>query len=402
MQFYIIYALNETGHKVIDGFETEDRAALYKILDNNKYVPIKIYDMPSKLSFLSPIFTPSLSTDQVIEMLDDLNIVLRAGIPINQGLKDIEEDATNSNVKKLITRISNEVSAGTKLSNACRPFEKYFTKTIINLMAIGEETGKLPTTLANGADFLRKTQNLRKNTKKALFTPIISLVLILLAVAAWMSFVVPGMVDFFKDMDTELPPLTVFLIDASAFTTAYLGNIIIGIIIFVIGFRMAYQKIYKVRFKVLSLMLKVPLFSTMMKFFNIAFIAEYLHLSMDSGLTLYDSLILLEESIENDVYKEDVAFMIKELEKGISVSEMTRGNPLYTNFVTRVLEIGETTGSMDRELKTIASIYDGKVDDMSAVIPKIVQPITMLIGGGAMATIMLGLMGPIYDLIANM
>ncbi|MEA3383625.1 MAG: type II secretion system F family protein [Campylobacterota bacterium] len=402
MQFYIIYALDETGNKVIDGFEVENRAQLYKVFETNFYTPIKIYDVPSKFSFIKPIFTPKISTEQVIEMLDGLNIILRAGIPINQGLEDIKEDATSNEVKKLITRVSNEVSAGTKLSVACKPYQKYFTSTIINLMAIGEETGKLSTTLENGADFLRKTEALKKNTKKALFTPIISLLLIFLAVAAWMTFVVPGMVDFFKDMDAELPPLTVFLIDASAFTTAYLGDIIIGLIVSVIAFNIAYKKIAKFRYKVLSIMLKVPLFSKMMRYFNIAFIMEYLQLSVNSGLTLYESLILLRESIENDIYKEDIELMIKELEKGVSMSETTRGNTLYTNFVTRVLEIGETTGSINIELQTISSIYYEKVDDLSALIPKVVQPITMLIGGGFMAMIMMGLLGPIYDLIGSM
>lgn len=56
-----------------------------------------------------------------------------------------------------------------------------------------------------------------------------------------MNFVVPGMVDFFKDMDTELPPLTVFLIEASAFSTKYTIDIIIGIVVFVILFQIAYK-----------------------------------------------------------------------------------------------------------------------------------------------------------------
>lgn len=402
MQFFIIYAVNNDGQKVIDGFEADNRADLYKVLTKNNYIPIKIYELPQKLNFLSSIFTPRVSIDQVIEMLDSLNTVLRAGISLNQGLKDLEEDADNPAVKKLITRLSNEVASGTKLSDACRPYEKYFTSTIINLMAIGEETGKMETTLRNGAEFLRKTQSLKKNTKKALFTPIISLTLIFAAVAAWMTFVVPGMVDFFKDMDTELPPLTVFLIDASAFTSENGASLFFGLVVFIILLRIIYTKNKKFRYKVIKILLRVPLFSSMIKYFNIAFITEYLYLSVNAGLTLYESLKILQGSIDNDVYREDIGKVIIALEKGTSFSAMTKKNPLYTNFVTRIMEIGETTGSMDEELKTVATIYYEKVDDLSTTIPKVVQPITMLIGGGAMATIMLGLMGPIYDLIATM
>ncbi len=402
MQFFIIYAVNNDGQKVIDGFEADNKADLYKVLNRNNYIPIKIYDLPEKLSFFSPIFSPRVNTDQVIEILDNLNTVLRAGIPLNQGLKDIEEDATDPQVKKLITRISGDVSAGTRLSVACKPYEKYFTPTIINLMSIGEETGNMERTLLNGANFLRKVQSLKKNTKKALFTPIISLVLIFAAVAAWMTFVVPGMVDFFKDMDTELPPLTVFLIDASAFLTENGLLVLFGLIAAVIVFNVVYVKNKKFRYKVLTFLLKVPIFKHMIKYFNIAFITEYLYLSLSAGMTLYESLIMLKSSVKNDIYQEDIGKIIVGLERGVAFSAMTKKNSLYTNFVTRITEIGETTGSMQEELKTISDIYYEKVDDLSTTIPKVVQPVTLLIGGGAMALIMLGLMGPIYDLIATM
>jgi type II secretory pathway component PulF len=148
--------------------------------------------------------------------------------------------------------------------------------------------------------------------------------------------------------------------------------------------------------------MKLPVFSKLIRYFNIAFITEYLHLGLHSGLTLYESLKLLRTAIDNDVYSNDIAKLIENLEKGGKFSETTRNNPLYTNFVTRVVEIGETTGEMENELKNIATTYYEKVDDMSALIPKIVQPIALLIGGGFMALIMLGLMGPIYDLIANL
>lgn len=149
-------------------------------------------------------------------------------------------------------------------------------------------------------------------------------------------------------------------------------------------------------------MMKTPLVSKIMKFFNIAYITEYLQLSMQSGLTLYESLLLLKDSIQNDLYQDDVARIIEQLEKGVSFSQTTKENPLYTNFVTRVLEIGETTGAIDKELQTISASYYERVDDLSVMIPKVVQPITLLIGGGFMALIMMGLMGPIYDLIGKM
>ncbi|MEA3353535.1 MAG: type II secretion system F family protein [Campylobacterota bacterium] len=402
MAFFIVYIIDDEGKKVIDGLEASNQEELFKTLTQNKYVPLKVYPLHENLMFLSKLFEPKVSTDQVIQILDNLNIILKAGIPLAQGLHDIKEDAENAQEKKLITRIANQVSAGSKFSKACEPYSKQFTQTIINLMAVGEETGQIETTLRSGADFLRKTEQLKKNTKKALFTPLVSIALIFGALAAWMVFVVPGMVDFFKDMDSELPPVTVMIIAVSAFFTDYIGSILIGLIGTIFAFKTALGNSVIFRYKFLKAMLKMPIFSKMMVFFNIAYIADYLQLSLQSGLTLYDALIMLQGSIENDLYKEDLEKIIRGLEQGVPLSSGVRANPLYTNFVTRVIEIGETTGSLENELGTIAETYFLKVHEISENIPKVVQPITMMIGGGMMALIMTGLMGPIYDLIAQM
>ncbi|MEA3290063.1 MAG: type II secretion system F family protein [Campylobacterota bacterium] len=402
MAFFIVYIIDDEGKKLIEGFEANNKGELYQTLDQNNNIPLKIYPLHPKLMFLSKLFEPKVTTDQIIQMLDNLNIILKAGIPLAQGLHDIKEDAENAQEKKLLTKIANQVSSGTKFSTACEPYKKQFTQTIINLMAVGEETGQIETTLRSGADFLRKTQELKKNTKKALITPLFSIGFIFMAVVAWMLFVVPGMVGFFKDMDTELPALTKFLIAASEFFTEYIGMVIMGIIGTIIIFKTALEKSDKFRYAFLKLALKTPVFSKMMVFFNIAYIADYLKLSLSSGLTLYDALIMLQGSIENDLYKEDLEKIIKGLEQGVPLSAGVRSNPLYTNFVTRVVEIGETTGSLENELGTIAETYFTKVQDISDNIPKIVQPLTLMIGGGFMALIMTGLMGPIYDLIAQM
>ena len=100
MQFFIIYAVNKDGAKVIDGFHADNKAELFKLLKKNDYIAIKTYKLPVSLSFIAPIFMPKLTTDQVIEILESLHTVLRAGIPLTQGLHDIGDDSDNPQVKK--------------------------------------------------------------------------------------------------------------------------------------------------------------------------------------------------------------------------------------------------------------------------------------------------------------
>ena len=401
MKSYIVYAIDPDGNKVVDLFKRENIEELHVILDRNSYTPLKIYTLPSYLSYLSVLFEARVKPEHIIEILDNMNLSLRAGIPLNDSLHDIAQDATNKELRKIVTRIANDVTGGEKLSTACEPYEKYFTKTIINLMKIGEETGNISTTLANGSEFLKKTQSLKSNIKKAMIHPLLSIGMMFLAVAAWMTMVVPGLVGFFEDMDVELPALTKFLIATSKFLENYLGTMVLAIIASIILFKYIYKRNGQFRRAILLFLFKLPIIADVLKLYNISYIAEYLQLSVASGVTLYESNILLTEVIENDLYKDSIVDAVAQLRTGRSFSQALSNNPLYTRFTIRLLSIGEETGSMERELETIATTYFKKVDDFSEAIPKIIQPLVLAIGGGMMATIMLGLMGPIYELIGN-
>ncbi|MCK5111236.1 MAG: type II secretion system F family protein [Arcobacteraceae bacterium] len=394
--------MNKDGKRFLDGYDVENQEELFTILKTIGSIPLKSFIVPPSLHFLSNMFNPHINSAEVIEILDGLHMTLKAGIPLSQGLSDIAQDSTNINIKRIATRILISVMSGNSLSKSCERYKEFFTPTIINLISIGEETGKIDITLSNGAQFLRKVQDLKRNLKQALIYPLLSIVLMFGAIIAWMTLVVPQLVGFFKDVDAQLPPLTVFLIDTSEFLTEYIGSIMIFIIAIIIAFKFSFDKLKNFRMIVLKFLLKIPVFSDIIKFYNISYIMDYLRLGLSSGITLYDSLIILEDSIENDIYKEAIKNSIESMEKGVQFSQTLKNNDLFTKFTLRVTEIGEFTGSMEEEFKILADLYYKKVNDMALMIPKIFQTGALLISGFLMGLIIIGIMGPIYDLIGKL
>ena len=148
--------------------------------------------------------------------------------------------------------------------------------------------------------------------------------------------------------------------------------------------------------------LRVPIASVMIKSFNIAFISEYLRVGISSGLTLYEALQLVNQSLSNLIYKTEMNRSIDGLKSGLAFSETLTDMHLFSKFTVRMVKMGETNGVLERQLTILSDSYYQRVDDISNTIPKVIQPFVTLIAGGLMAVIMLGLMGPIYDLISNM
>lgn len=403
MNHYMVYAINEEGNKTLEFLKAENIASAFELLEKSGSIPIKVRELPQYLSFLSTAFEPKLKNSEVIEILDNLHVGIKNGVNLNDAIVDILEDSENPNIKKILTKILLKINRGDSLSSAFSEYEAFFTQIVVNLVKIGEETGKLAQVLDNSASFLKKIADLKSKIKKAMIYPVVALLLMFVAISAWMILVVPQLVSFFKDMDVELPPLTQFLIAASDFINEYILTILGGVTIFVILIRIIYTKVIVFKLLISKLLLKLPTFSTLIKSFNIAFITEYLKLGLTSGLTLYESLILVDESLNNMIYKAQIADSIEGLKAGYSFSETLRKNPhLFTKFSVRMISMGEINGVLDRQLKILSENYYTKVDEISTAIPKIIQPMVILVGGGVMALIMLGLMGPIYDLISKM
>ncbi len=402
MLFFIVYGINQEGDKFLDGYKVENLSELYDTLTMLGYTPLKTYTIPKYLDFLYILFAPRISRVDIIEILNSLYMTLKAGIPLSQALKDIAEDSSNKDIRNIITRISIGVSSGKSLSLSCEPYKEFFTPTIINLISIGEETGKIDTTILNGANFLRKAKEAKDNLKQALMQPLISIAMMFVAIAAWMTIVVPQLVGFFDEVDTELPPLTIFLIDTSNFLSQNLYSLLIGIFLLVISFKWFFRRFENFRIIILKFLLKIPVFSNIIKFYNISYIMDYLRLGLSSGITLYESLLILQHSIENDLYKIAIQNCIKNIENGMKFSSTLKDNELFTKFTVRVVEIGEYSSSLEHEFEIVSNLYYKNLNELSKTLPKIFQTVALLVGGIIMGLIIIGLMGPIYELIGTL
>jgi len=85
---------------------------------------------------------------------------------------------------------------------------------------------------------------------------------------------------------------------------------------------------------------------------------------------------------------------------GESLSEAFRKQNLYSPMIIRMLDVGENTGQLEEQLSYISNYYYEKVDYISQNIAKMIEPLLISFVGIFMLIIIIGLMGPIYNLIS--
>lgn len=128
-----------------------------------------------------------------------------AGVPLLDCLQDMRENNTNPYFQKVLGAVSAEVEGGKILSQALAEHPNVFSDVFVSLIEAGEKTGQLPVVFNNLFETIRWQDELMSQTKKLLTYPAFVAVVVFAAVAFLMTYLVPQMVGFLKNMGQELP-----------------------------------------------------------------------------------------------------------------------------------------------------------------------------------------------------
>ncbi|MCP4371636.1 MAG: type II secretion system F family protein [Deltaproteobacteria bacterium] len=336
-----------------------------------------------------------------VELLSNLSLMLRSGITLTTALEEIADSVQNPEVKNDLKNIILSVQAGTPFSEAAEKYSHIFPTAVIHLIKIGEETGKLDEMLDSGARHLKRVQAIVSDTKHALMYPAVVFVVLGAGFIFWVYYVAPKIIDLFRDMEVELPIITVFVMKVSYFFRDYLFYILVILFIIIFSVMYIYKESKWAKKGIDKLILKLPVAGTIVSASTLAFISEYFSLLMNAGVDLLNSMVILKNSIANEIYREKLEGIRKSLKKGESIADSFKEGIIFPSYVIRMINIGEMSGTLSEQLASVAREYREKLSNLVAVIGKMLEPIILVVAGVLFGVIIVGLLLPIYDLVSQ-
>lgn len=115
----------------------------------------------------------------------NISTLMVAGISINRALKITEDTVNNVVYKEIIMAVEKEVSEGERISSALAKHKDYFPSFVIQMIKVGEETGKLDKTLIEVVNFYQKDVKRAVDLFSTLIEPI--LIIFLGAIVAMLA-----------------------------------------------------------------------------------------------------------------------------------------------------------------------------------------------------------------------
>lgn len=345
---------------------------------------------------------PKATTTDLIMFAFQMEQMTRAGVPLLEALAELRDSTPNPAFREVLSQLVSGVEGGQMLSQVMEHHPKIFNNVFVSLVRAGEQTGQLTEVFDNLSNTLKWQHELMAQTKKLLAYPLFVMVIVLGATAFLMSYLVPQMAGFLKNMGQELPIQTRFMIAASDILVNYWWAFIVVPILLVFAVIITLKQSPAARYKFDFIKLKLPITGDILKKIIMARFARYFALMYQTGIPVLDAIRTCEGIVDNQVVADSLARAHQQISAGEQMSESFHNMGIFPPMVIRMIRMGESTGALDKALLNIAYFYDRDVKDSIDKMLKLIEPALTVVLGGLLALIMFSVMGPVYDSMGHM
>lgn len=401
MAIFQYKAIGPDGALVRGTIEGVDAGSIHSDLSSRGLYIINIRKANRIITNLGKKFMArTIRRSDIIEFANNLSVMLRAGVPLLSALDDIIKTSEGRHLIKVLSDIKRQTEMGTRFSDAIGFHSDVFPDIFVRVVQVGEETGGLDKSLADIAGHLQKMEDLSQAIKRALIYPAFAIITTMGAMLFWLMYVLPKVMAVFKDMKIKLPLITRVLMHSSDFAKAYWYMLfILPLAVFIaIQFLKKYER---TRYYVDMLKLKLPILKLVIHNKLLALFSEQLRIMIVAGLTITRSFEIIATVMGNEVFRRAVAGTSEDIVTGSRISDALRKHGVFPQLVVRMVDIGETSGSLDEQFGFLSGYYIKKLDDISQKMGKMIEPIVITFIGIMFAVIIAGLLFPVYDLISG-
>ncbi|MBA2352014.1 MAG: type II secretion system F family protein [Pseudomonadota bacterium] len=332
----------------------------------------------------------------------DVEQIVRAGIPLLEGMRDLRDSMDNPRFREIIASLIEDMEGGKTLSQALATHPVVFNHVFVGLVKAGETAGRLPEIFENLGTTLKWQDEIILQTRRLMLYPMLVLALVIVVVVVLLVVLVPQVVSLLKTMNIALPIQTRVLIALSnaiiAWWPLFLGLPIIAATFITIAIRRSQRARYLWDY----IQLQVPVTGEILKKIILARFANFFALMYQSGITVLEAIKTSEEIVVNRVIADGLARAGQQIAGGESLTESFRNIGVFPPLVLRMLRVGETTGALDSALLNISYFYNRDVKEAVDRAMKLLGPVMTIVLASILLFIMMATLMPVYDIIGQL
>jgi general secretion pathway protein F len=323
--------------------------------------------------------------------------LVKAGIPLADALGALVEQIANLRFKAPVSEVRAAVNEGSSLADALAKHPKLFDELFVSMVRAGEIAGNLDEVLTRLADFLEGSQKLKSKVQSAMIYPLVMVAVGTIIMAVLMVKVIPNITSMFKQQGKTLPINTRMLIASSDFFRSWWWALGIGLIAAIAAF-VNWTRGKEGRMVWDSFALRLPVVGELVRTINVSRFARTLGTMLEAGVPMLRALDTAKQIVGNVLIQQAIEEAKRAVTEGESLAQTLKKSGHFPPTMIHMVAVGEKAGQLEQMLARVADTYDAEVDTKLSRFTALLEPLMLVVMGGAVAFIVFSILQPIMDL----
>lgn len=393
-------ARTQQGELQVGFVEAPNKDGAASVLTGYGLYILSLAEAEKKPGFISGLLNRVKAKDLMI-FTRQFATLLEANVALSDALRTLANQTRNPILRETIIDIEADVDSGLSLSQALDRRGEIFSVFYVNMIRSAEITGRVQSVMTYLAEYLEKQTLLNSRIKNAMIYPAIMVGLFLVVAVVMGVVVLPQIGVVFSDLGAELPAFTRLLIVFGQFFSAWWWAVLVVVGVLV-AFLLEYFKSAEGRVVMDELVLRLPVFSKLLKELYVARFAESLSVLVKGGIPIVQAIEVTGNTVSSAVYEESLKSVADDVRRGELLSQsLAKYEDLFPPLVGQMVAVGEATGRLEGLLDKVSAFYSREVEDLVSNLVELIQPLLLIVIGGLIGLLFISILTPIYNLIST-
>ncbi|MBR5766097.1 MAG: type II secretion system F family protein, partial [Lachnospiraceae bacterium] len=301
-----------------------------------------------------------LNYEELALFCEQFAMTLDAGLNHMDGISVMLEDAMSEDGKVILETILGKLHEGLRLNESMEA-TGVFPKYCLDMIRIGETSGKLDEVMHSLSFHYTREQNISEGIKNSLKYPFIIIGMMFIVILVLVIKVLPIFNQVFVQLGSEMTGFSRSMMQFGSMIGTY-SVVFISILIVLISLYWFFLRTENGKAKFASFCSRFFLTRALYEKIAVGRFASGMALTLNAGLRPEESLEMVATMVDNETVSAKIANCLELVRQGHSFSASLVEAGIFNNLYSRMIAVSGKSGTVDKALEKIATKYDEEVD----------------------------------------
>ena len=402
MSLFIYKAIDAEGKDVEGSIDAINRDIAISAVQRRGLIISSIESSEDDVPFLQRGITifERVSQRDIVILSRQVATLFEAQVSALKVFGLLASESESPLLQRTLTEVVDDLRGGSSISSAMSKHPKVFSLFYVNMVRVGEESGKLMEVFLNLADYIDRTYEIGSKVRNALIYPAFVITTFIAVMVLMMTTVVPRISGILKEAAQEIPVYTKVVLSISEFLVRY-GIFLLAIVVIGAVFLFRYARTEKGARSVARFKIDLPYIGSLYRKLYLSRIADNMNTMLTAGIPVVKAIETTASIVSNPIYEDILMDAAEAVRGGTTFSKALADSEEIPGIMTQMIRIGEETGDVGKILATLGHFYRREVSNAVDTLVDLIEPAMIVSLGAGVGLLLASILIPIYNIAGS-